>query len=163
MSGRLALAKLRNLLTIKASELGNPGAKTEAIIDAVVKEYPDEIAAVSDTLIRSALARELARCRSRAPAAVEPIQATLWGNFGISRQIIVQDEHGERINKNIEICSFAEVREYADSLPSRKNRSDRKSGLLNMIEELKRHCPKEDQPLGAVWALIVKGEDDKTG
>lgn len=163
MAGRLSLAKVRNLLISKANSLGNPGATTETIVDAVIREYPNEIREVSDRLLRVALGRELSRARYNAPSNVDPTQTTLWSSFGVSPQIIVMDEDGKRLNKNLDICTGTEVREYATGLPVRRNRSDRKSSLFAMADNLKQFCPNEDKPLGQVWKTALADQDKKAG
>lgn len=163
MGGRLSLAKVRHLLISKANELGNPGATTEVIVDAVIKQYPNEVQEISDILLRSALGRELSRGRNRAPSNIDPTQATLWGSFSVSPQIIVTNENGERVNKNLDICTGKEVRDYANALPVRKNKSERRTNFLAMADSLKPFCPKEDEPLGAVWKKAISDDEEKAG
>lgn len=163
MTGRLSLAKIRNLLIAKANELGNPGATTPAIVDAVLREHPQEVQEVTDRLLRGALGRELARARNKSPSSVDPTQTTLWATFGVSPQIIVVGEDGTRLNKNLDICTGGEVRSYVASLPVRRNRSDRKTALLAMADSLKQHCPTEDKALGSIWQAALEEQVSKVG
>lgn len=163
MSGRLSLAKVRHLLISKAKELGNPGATTEVIVDAVMRENPADIQEVADRLLRSALGRELSRARYKSPSNIEPTQATLWSSFGVSPQIILMNEKGERVNKNIDICTGAEVREYANALPVRKNKSERRTNFLAMADSLQPFCPEENIPLGTVWKKAKADGEKKAG
>ncbi|MBX9462136.1 MAG: hypothetical protein KL840_04105 [Aquamicrobium sp.] len=163
MGGKLALTKMRNLLLLKATELGDPGATTAAIVDAVIRQYPREVEDVSERLLRSSLGRELSRARSKAPTSIEPTQRTLWGSFGIGPQIIVTTESGERINKNLDVCTLAEVQQYASSLPTRRNRSDRKAKITELIESMKRFAQSEDTLLGTAWSKSLEEEEKKAG
>lgn len=163
MAGRLSLAKVRNLLIAKANEHGNPGATTPAIVDAVMRDHPQEVQEVTDRLLRGALGRELARARNKSPGSIDQTQTTLWANFGVASQILVVSEDGNRLNKNLDICTGTEVRNYVASLPMRRNRSDRKTALLAMLDSMKELCPTEDKPLGGIWQARLTEQSLKAG
>ncbi|MER9618932.1 hypothetical protein [Mesorhizobium sp. M0207] len=157
MARRQALAKVRNLLIAKASELGNPGASSDTVVAAVLKEHPEAVLEARDDLVRMALARELSRARERGPTSVGVTQLTLWGNFNVSPQIRVSNEHGELVYKNLDICTFEEVEEYATSLPTPRNRSNRRANLLQMVETLKPFRTSEKDFIGTSWATSIAG------
>lgn len=155
MARRQALAKVRNLLIAKANELGNPGASSDTVIAAVLREHADAVLEARDDLVRMALGRELSRARERGPTSIGATQLTLWSNFNVSPQIRVQNEQGELVYKNLDICTFEEVEAYAASLPTPRNRSNRRANLLQMVETLKPFRSTEKDIIATSWAASV--------
>ncbi len=159
MSDRISISRIRNMLIIKATEMGHVGATSASVVDAVINEQPDIAKDYGDHVLRVWLTKLLNEARSKAPVSVDSQQHTLFGLFGVSRQIRVRSQKGKLVWKNLDICTFDEVEESISLLPSSFHRSRKRENLEQLINTLSPFRSSGTTLVGETWAAFSSRDD----
>ena len=147
----LAKEELKSLLVVKSAEMGIRGASNEEIANAAYSERPDLIDALHKELIVAQLGQMISQGRRRAPRAVNPAQGSFFAEFRVPRQIGIPDPERKTIFKNVEECSYAEIRNYHDSLPKQRNKSSTREQLEKLIQQMETVPGSAELTVGEFW------------